>query len=151
MSHQSTSAQAASLLALRVTIGMLLVWWGLARIVNPDMGVAVSAKFYLDVFSLDALQYYFGFAQVLIGLCVVVGFKRTYTVPAQFLITGLSSLSIWQALLDPFGFYLPLEKISEVQHLFYPSAVIIAGSLTLIAFKSMDRWALDRWLGQHSA
>lgn len=148
MTHQPTAAQAASLFCLRVTLGLLLVWWGLARALNPELGTAVSERFYLDLFSTGTIQLSFGIAQVLIGLAVIIGFQRRLTVLALFLITGVSSLSIWQALLDPFGFYLPFEKLFEFQHLFYPSAIIVAGAFVMMVFRSMDTWSVDRLLSK---
>ncbi|WP_350332972.1 hypothetical protein [Coralliovum pocilloporae] len=143
MNNKQITSQEIALLILRITIGMLLVWWGLAKVVNPGMGVMVSKKFYFDMFSIKTLQYYFGYVQIVVGACVASGFLRRFAVPAQLMITGISSLAIWQALLDPFGLYLPVAKVAGIQHLFYPSAIILAASATLIVFRSMDRLALD--------
>jgi len=143
---QPTVAQKSSLLALRITVGLLLFWWGLACVMNPEMGSGISEKFYFGALSGAQLQYFVGWAQVAIGLLAAAGLFRAVVAPVVLAVVGLSALSFWNALLDPFGFYLPVEKVSGAQHLFYPSAVVIAGAVVLIVFRSWDRYALDHLL-----
>lgn len=140
---QLTRNQEIALMVLCVTIGFLLIWWGLAKIVNPGMGVGMSKKFYFDLFSVSDLQFWFGWVQLAVGSCVALGLGRKIFVPLQLLITGGSSLAIWNALLDPFALYLPVEKVAGMQHLFYPSLIILAASATLILFRAQDRLCLD--------
>ncbi|MEO0362916.1 MAG: hypothetical protein AAF322_17480 [Pseudomonadota bacterium] len=146
-----TPAQALALAALRVTLGLLLVWWGLAKITNAGMGVSVSNKFYLGLFSDKDLQFWFGWAQLAVGGCVALGLMKKFAVPAQLVITGGSSLAIWNALLDPFALWLPVEKVAPVQHLFYPSAIALAGAAAMIAFRKQDVYSLDHLLDLRKA
>lgn len=122
---------------------MLLVWWGLARIVNPKMGMGVQKKFYFGMFDSVDLQLVFGIAEMGVGLLVAFGLFRAVVVPIQLAITGFSAATIWSALLDPFALWLPVGKIAPVQHLFYPSVIALCAALALIAFRSQDRFALD--------
>lgn len=130
-------------MALRVSVGMLMVWWGLSRVVSPKMGLGVQAKFYMGLFDSMDVQLLFGYAQVAIGLLVVLGLFRAIVVPVQLSITGFSAATIWSALLDPFGLWLPVAKIAPIQHLFYPSVIILCAALVLVAFRGQDRYALD--------
>ena len=143
MNSESNNGQALSLLALRVSLGMLLVWWGLARVVNPKMGMGVQKKFYFGYFDSVDLQFVFGIAEVGVGLLVAFGLFRVFVVPIQLAITGFSAATIWSALLDPFALWLPVGKIAPVQHLFYPSVIALCAAVALIAFRRQDRFALD--------
>ena len=82
MRDEASRAQALALLALRVSLGMLLVWWGLAKIMKPGMGVKIQSKFYFGLFPSESLQYAFGFVEMAIGVLVVLGLFRWLAVPA---------------------------------------------------------------------
>ena len=62
---------------------------------------------------------------------------------AQLLITGFSAMTIWSALLDPFALWLPVAKVSGVQHLFYPTVIGLCGAMVMIAFRNQDRFSID--------
>ncbi|WP_020591474.1 hypothetical protein [Kiloniella laminariae] len=149
MPAQQTTAQALALLGLRVTVGMLLVWWGMAKVINPEIGVMISRTFYWDLFSDPEPQYRFGYFQFVIGACVTLGLMEKYATPILLVMTLTSAAAIWQALLDPFDLYLPLGKVTNFQHFFYPTAIIIAGALTLMAFRGVNRLSLDYFLKHH--
>ena len=140
--------QSLALAALRVTLGFLLIWWGLSKVLAPTKGVKISDRFYHGLFSNDALQYYFGYVQVVVGICVAIGLWKRFAVPAQVIITGGSSLAIWNALLDPFALYLPVAKVAPVQHLFYPSAIALAAAVFLITLRDYDIFCVDHWLSK---
>lgn len=143
--------QAFSLLALRVSLGLLFFWWGMNRLLSPSAGVGVQKKFYAGLFPGLDLQAAFGAFQMLLGLTVILGLARRIAMPVQFVITGFSAVMIWSALLDPFGLWLPMAKIAPVQHLFYPSVIALCGALVMVSFRGQDRFALDVVLRQRSA
>lgn len=140
---QSVAAQRATLVLLRVTLGMLLVWWGLAKIINVGFGSLISDTFYGGAFSMAWLQIGFGIFEVVIGLLVVIGLFRWLVLPIQAIITGFTAAAVWYAIIDPFKWYLPAQTEFPHTQLFYPSAIIFAASLLLIAFRDQDRLALD--------
>lgn len=146
-----STKQSISLAVLRVSLGLLLFWWGLSKILTPEKGTKVSDHFYGGLFSNDTLQYFFGYAQVVIGICVILGLLKKYAVPAQLLITGGSSLAIWNALLDPFALYLPVAKVAPVQHLFYPSLIALAAAAFLMTLREHDRFSIDSWLSDRKS
>ena len=137
-----------SLAALRVSLGMLLVWWGLHRIDAPAKTVGLQKKFYFELFPSEALQYAFGYFELAVGLLVVFGLYRKYAVPAQLMITGFSAATIWSALLDPFALFLPFDKVASIQHLFYPSVIALAAATFLFLLRDHDRFSLDYLLTQ---
>ena len=69
---------------------------------------------------------------------------RVVAVPAQLAITGFSAATIWSALLDPFGLWLPVARLVPVQHLFYPSVIALCAAAVMIVFAAQDRYCLDR-------
>jgi putative oxidoreductase len=128
-----------TLLFLRVSLGWLLVIWGADKIVNVEHGIAVANKFYFGLFGSATLMQAGGVVQVLVGLAVVFGVARRWAYPAQALFNGVSLLAVMQSVIDPWGW---VFKGSNA--LFYPSLIIFAGSLLLIAMRDEEKWALGR-------
>ncbi|MCL5777621.1 hypothetical protein M1105_11570 [Limibaculum sp. FT325] len=130
---------AAALCALRVSLGLLLVWWGIGRVVNLEMGLNVQNHFYFGLFDSTELQAAFGLVEAGVGALVALGLMRVVAVPAQLAITGFSAATIWSALLDPFGLWLPVARLAPVQHLFYPSVIALCAAAVMIVFAAQDR------------
>jgi uncharacterized membrane protein YphA (DoxX/SURF4 family) len=134
--------KAALLLALRMTTGLLLIIWGLVKVMAPEIAIQVSDTYYDGRLSADGLQMLSGSGQIILGLMVVLGLFRVAVYPLQALLLVGGALAIWKYLLDPFGMYLVSEEARQV--LFFPSTTVAVASLVLIAFRSDDRFALDR-------
>ncbi|HEY0151903.1 MAG TPA: hypothetical protein VGB92_07895 [Longimicrobium sp.] len=128
-----------SLLLLRVSIGLLMVFWGIDKLVNVEHGMQVSEGFYLGLFSVPVLLQAFGVLQVLLGLLVIVGVARDLLYPALLAITAATALGVWKSIVDPWGWYLQGSNV-----LFYPSLIIFAASLVLWAFRDEDTLVLGR-------
>lgn len=73
-----------------------------------------------------------------LGLLVMLGWERRWTYPLLLLITGVTLVGVWRSVVDPWGWVLEGSNA-----LFYPSAIIFAGSLVLYAFRDTDMLALD--------
>lgn len=131
--------KARALLFLRISIGMLLVIWGIDKVVNVEHAVRVSEKFYWNLFNAPALLTGFGLAEMLLGLLVVVGLARRICYPLTLVVLGFGALATWQSILDPWGWVLEGSNV-----LFYPSLIILAGAVVLWAFQEEDTLALDR-------
>lgn len=129
----------ASLLLLRVSIGLLMVFWGIDKLVNVEHGMQVSEGFYLGLFSIPVLLQAFGVLQVLLGLLVIAGVARNLVYPALLAITAATALGVWKSIVDPWGWYLQGSNV-----LFYPSLIIFAASLVLWAFRGDDTLAPGR-------
>jgi len=130
--------RAAALLLLRLSLGLLMVFWGLDKIVNVAHGVAVAETFYLGLVTAPGALRIFGGFQVVIGLLIVLGWMSRITYPVLLAITGVTLLGVWRSVVDPWGWALEGSNV-----LFYPSLIIFAGSLVLWAFRAEDRWAID--------
>lgn len=138
-----------ALLLLRVGTGLLLVIWGLLRVMTPAAGPGLADHYYSGLFNSQTLQIAFGAAEIAIGGLVVVGLFRRIAYPAQALILIPGMLMIWRYLLDPFGLYLMSREDSQI--LFFPSLTVAAATLVLLAFGDEDRLALDRVFARESA
>lgn len=128
-----------TLLFLRVSLGWLLVIWGADKVFNVEHGMAVANKFYFGFLAAESALRVAGALQILVGLAVVVGFARRWTYPVQVLLNGASLLAVMQSVIDPWSW-----MFQGSNALFYPSLIIFAGSLLLIAYRDEDRLVLDR-------
>lgn len=129
----------ASLLLLRVSLGMLMVIWGVDKLVNVSHGLDVSKSFYFGAFNSAPLLQAFGVLQVGLGLMIVLGIARRVTYPALLAITAVTLLGVWRSVVDPWSWWLEGANV-----LFYPSVIIFAGSLVLRAFQEDDTLVVTR-------
>jgi putative oxidoreductase len=130
--------KAWSMLVLRISLGLLMLIWGVDKLVNVEHGMFVSERFYLGAFSVPALLQAFGVAQVALGALIVLGLFGKYLYPVLIVITGVTLLAVWRSIIDPWGWYLEGGNA-----LFFPSLVIFAGALVLIGFRELDVYSLD--------
>lgn len=130
--------KAFSLLALRVTLGWLMLVWGIDKIVNVEHALAVSEGFYLGIIGSTALWQGLGVLQILLGLAVIAGMGRRIAYPVLFLVNGASSLGVWASIIDPWGWVL-----DGTNALFFPSIIIIAAVFVVWAFQDEDVLSFD--------
>jgi len=136
-----------ALLMMRIGTGMLLVLWGGVRLLEDGMGPRLAAKYYGGVGADSTLQLAFAGCEVAIGVLVVLGLLRRFTLPLSALILVGGAIPIWRHLLDPFGQYL-FASPDQANLLFFPSLTVAGAALALITFRDMDRLALDRVIGK---
>lgn len=134
---------------LRISLGLLLIVWGLIRVGAPDMGAHVSEKYYAGLGAAQSVQIAWGVALLILGGLVVLGMFRRYTLPTQAVVLVTGALAIWKYLLDPLGMYLLTRETSQV--LFFPSLGIAFAALVLVAFRDEDRYCMDRLISQAPA
>ncbi|WP_424947530.1 DoxX family protein [Candidatus Spongiihabitans sp.] len=128
----------ASLAFLRVSLGILMIFWGLDKLVNAAHSLWVANNYYLSLFATAELQHILGVIQIVLGLLVVAGLGRRYAYPVLLVVTGITLLSVWKSIIDPWGWYLEGAKV-----LYHPSLIIFAGACVLLAFRADDTVALD--------
>ena len=138
-SPHPTPMKARSLLLARVSLGLLMLIWGVDKLVNVQHGLDVSQSFYFGAFNSAALLQAFGAAQMALGVLVVLGVGRRFAYPALLAVTGVTLLGVWRSVVDPWGWYLKGANV-----LFYPSLIIFAASLVLWAFRAEDRLVVGR-------
>jgi putative oxidoreductase len=117
-------------LALRITLGLFLLQWGIEKFVAPQANVFIWSHFYgLDV-SL-ALGYAFGVAEIAIALCMILGLFRTIVYGAALLLHTITVLVIWRQLIDPWG--------DPINHLFTAAVPVLGAFLALFLLRHWDR------------
>jgi putative oxidoreductase len=131
--------KAFSILSLRVSIALLVLIWGIDKIVDPEHAIRVSDNFYFGLLSVSSLMPLLGGAQVVVALLALVGLFRRWVDPVILLINLGSLLGVWKSIVDPWGWYL-----EGTNALFFPSLIIAAGCLVLIAFRDEETRVLDR-------
>lgn len=122
-----------SLLVLRLSLGALMIVWGLDKLVNPAHGEAVANHFYFGLLGSATVMPVLGIIQIALGLLVVLGIVRRYTYPVLAAVTGMTLIGVWRSVVDPWGWVLEGSNA-----LFFPSLIIFAGVLVLIAFRDED-------------
>ena len=129
-----------TLLFLRVSLGWLLVIWGADKVFNVEHGMAVANTFYFGFLAVESALRVAGVLQMLVGLAVVFGFARRWVYPLQVLLNGASLLAVMQSVIDPWSWV-----FTGSNALFYPSLIIFAASLLLIAYRDEDKLVLARY------
>lgn len=137
--------KAGTLLALRVSTGLLLLIWGLVRVGATEAAIGVSDKYYFGLLSSATLQYVLAALQIALALLVILGLFRRVAYPLQAIWLCLGALFIWQSIVDPLGLIFGQEN---VQILFFPSLTVAVATLVMLAFRDEDRLSLDVRFGR---
>jgi uncharacterized membrane protein YphA (DoxX/SURF4 family) len=124
-----------ALLALRVTLGVFLLQWGVEKFVVPENTPAIWGYFYgLSV--PQALAYLFGAVEIAIAICLFLGVVRTVSYGAALALHAVTVVITWRQLLDPWG--------DPINHLFVAGVPVLGAFLALYLLRSWDRGVLDR-------
>lgn len=129
--------KAFALLALRLSLGLLMLVWGADKLADPAHGLAVAEHFYFGLLGAPALMPILGVAQLVLGALVILGVARRQAYPVLLAVTGLTLVGVWRSVLDPWGWFM-----EGTNALFFPSLIIFAGGLVLLAFRDEDRLVL---------
>jgi uncharacterized membrane protein YphA (DoxX/SURF4 family) len=117
-------------LALRVTLGLFLLQWGIEKFVVPQSNVFIWEHFY-GVNVSQALGYGFGAAEIAIALCIILGVFRTVTYGAALVLHAVTVLVTWRQLIDPWG--------DPINHLFTAAVPVLGGFLALFLLRHWGR------------
>jgi putative oxidoreductase len=121
-----------ALLALRITLGLFLLQWGIEKFVVPQSSVAIWSHYYgLDVSQL--VGYLFGAAEIAIAGCLFLGIFRTAAYGAALALHAVTVLVSWRELLNPWG--------DPVNHLFIASVPVLGALLALFLLRHWDQSA----------
>jgi putative oxidoreductase len=125
----STSLHRA-LLALRISLGLFLLQWGIEKFVVPQSNVFIWEHFY-GVNLSEALGYAFGVVEIAIALCMILGLFRTVVYGAALVLHAVTVLVTWRQLIDPWG--------DPINHLFTAAVPVLGGFLALFLLRHWDR------------
>jgi len=129
----------ATLLFLRVSVALLVLIWGIDKIVNVDHAIRVSNTFYFGLLSAPGLVPILGVAQCIVAILGLIGLYRSIVDPIIALINLGSLIGVRMSIIDPWGWF-----IEGTNTLFFPSLAVFAACLLLIAFRSDESLVLDR-------
>jgi len=127
-----TPPQRRTLLLLRISLGLLMLVWGIDKIVNPSHGMKVAERFYFGLPLSAAVMPALGVAQIALGLLVMLRVRERITLAALVVLNGVTLIGVWRSLIDPWGWYL-----TGTNALFFPSLIIFAGAFVLWAFRKL--------------
>jgi uncharacterized membrane protein YphA (DoxX/SURF4 family) len=96
------TALGRALLALRVTLGLFLLQWGVEKFVVPENTVGIWGQFY-GIAVPAVLGYLFGAAEIGIALCLFLGMFRTPAYGAALALHAVTTIVTWRQLADPWG------------------------------------------------
>jgi putative oxidoreductase len=137
-----TQALSRALPALRITLGLFLLQWGVEKFVVPQNTVDIWGYFYgLNV--PQALGYLFGAAEIAIAGCLFLGLFRTVAYGAALALHAVTVLVSWRQLLDPWG--------DPANHLFVASIPVLGALIALFLLRHWDRGVLEGHPGPRSA
>jgi putative oxidoreductase len=122
-----------ALLALRITLGLFLLQWGVEKFVVPQSNVAIWGYYYgLNV--PQTLGYLFGAVEIAIAFCLFLGLFRTVAYGAALALHAVTVIVSWRELLDPWG--------TDVNHLFIASIPVLGALIALFLLRHWDRGVL---------
>ena len=124
-----------ALLALRITLGLFLLQWGVEKFIVPEANVFIWSLFY-GVEVGPALGYVLGALEIAIALCMILGQFRTATYGAALALHTVTVLVTWRQLIDPWG--------DPINHLFTAGVPVWGGFLALFLLRHWDRGMLEK-------
>jgi putative oxidoreductase len=130
-----TRAVRRALLALRITLGLFLLQWGLEKFLVPESSAGIWEHFYgLSV--PHTLGYLLGAAEIAIAACLFLGVFRTAAYGAALGLHAVTLLVTWRQLLHPWG--------DPVNHLFIAGVPVLGAFIALFLLRHWDKGILDR-------
>ena len=133
-----TRALSRALLALRITLGLFLLQWGVEKLVVPENTVAIWGYFYgIDVSA--TLGYVFGAVEIAIAVCLFLGLARTLAYGAALGLHAVSVVVSWRQLIEPWA--------DASNHLFIAGVPVLGALIALFLLRHWDRGILDRRSG----
>jgi uncharacterized membrane protein YphA (DoxX/SURF4 family) len=135
MDDKLSKALFRALLALRITLGLFLLQWGVEKFVVPQANLFIWSHFYGMEVS-QTLGYIFGALEIAIALCIFVGQFRTVTYGAALFLHAVTVVVTWRQLIDPWG--------DPINHLFTAGIPVLGGFLALFLLRHWDRGTLEK-------
>lgn len=128
-----------TLLFLRVSVALLVLIWGIDKVVNVQHAINVSNAFYFGLLSFPGLVPILGVLQCVVAILALVGLYRSIVDPLIALINFGSLFGVRASIIDPWGWF-----TEGTNALFFPSLTVFAACLVLLAFRREETLVLDR-------
>lgn len=121
-----------ALFILRLGLAVFLLLWGIDKLMAPEGTVKIFRGFYFMNIG-AGLAYLAGVFEILLSLAMLAGLWKSFTYGTATVIHGISTISSYQRLLDPFG----------PNHLFIASLPVLAAFIALFLLRDEDHlWTL---------
>jgi putative oxidoreductase len=124
-----------ALLALRITLGLFLLQWGLEKFIVPENTVAIWGQFYGMQVS-QTIGYAFGAVEIALALCLFLGIYRTIAYGAALALHTVTVVVTWRQLTNPWG--------DPINHLFLAGVPVLGAFFALFLLRQWDHGVLDR-------
>jgi hypothetical protein len=118
-----------ALFIMRVTIAAFFAIWAIEKFVKPDTTGRIWAKFYLIEGLPHAGSYAIGVLQLLLVIALLLGIWKFWSTGALMLMHGVSTLSTWALLIDPY---------SGSNHLFWAAVPTLGALIALFLLRDED-------------
>lgn len=123
---------ANALLALRLGVFIVMIFWTLDKFIQPEHTAQVYEHFYQIPGLSEAAFYVIGAVQLLIVTAFVLGWKKSFSYGLVLIMHAISTLSSWQQYLDPFN-----------NLLFFAAWPMLAACYALYSLRDLDvRWTV---------
>lgn len=130
---QTDSRIPLTLLTLRISVFIVMIFWTLDKFFNPDHTAKIFQHFYAISGLNNSLIYVIGAVQLIIILGFVAGFQKKWTYLLVLFLHSASTFSSFKQYLDPFN-----------NLLFFAAFPMLAACFTLFLLKDLDTlWTID--------
>lgn len=122
-----------ALFLLRLGLGIVILLWGMDKILEPSANAIMLSTFYYIKPTAQIVSY-IGIAQVLFALAFMAGIWKRYMYGLNLLIHVVSTAALYKMLMFPFG----------PNHLFVGLISVLLASITLYMLRLEDtQWSLS--------
>lgn len=129
----------ASLLILRVALGVFLLVWGLEKFIIAERSIAIYGYFY-GISASEDLAYMLGGLESLLALAIITGAFRRWSYGIGLLVHLATTVATIRLIVDPWGLI-----SGEPQHLYFAAIPVLAGFMALYLLRNLDYLSLDEW------
>jgi putative oxidoreductase len=133
-------AERIALAILRVSLALFLLLWGVEKFVIPDATVRIWGMFY-GLRIGRAIVPFIGLLESALAIAIGLGLWRRVSYGLGTIVHGVSVLSSWRQLVDPWG----LLFGGPPNHLFLAGVPVLAGFIGLYLLRARDTWTLGEW------
>lgn len=119
---------AIGLALIRLSTGIFFLVWSIEKLIYPEITQKVFSRFYMMEIS-PAISYGVGILQTIIVLAFMAGLLKTWTYGAILGMHGVSTLSTYKELLNPY---------QPPNHLFWAAVPLLAALIALFLVRKED-------------
>ena len=124
-----------SLLILRVSLGIFLLQWSIAKLVVPEVAIRIGHYFYGVALS-GAIVGVSGAAETILALALLFGIYRRWSYGLAAVIHTVSVVATWRQLLNPFTGH---------NDLYIAGLPVFAALILLFILRASDTYSVAGW------